>query len=177
MITLFVFTLTFFASLISCDKEEDDPQGKMGVKGIYKITENIYTLYADNEKFIEANDKRGQADFCQVKTEIHKVKRVNNILTIEIYRPKNCNVKYEIIWDGAIMESHPSQAYLYVHAIAENCNDLKEKELDILIIDLEKTIKDIDKNTLKEIYFTIKDSCSLTDVYCTEDCNVTVTNG
>lgn len=174
-VVVFIPLLILSVIFLSCDNTEE-PE-KLKLQDGYEVTEGDYTFFANSEKYKEADVKRGQENFCQVQTLISKVKREGNILTIEILKPINCQVSYEIIWDGEIRVSHPMESNLYVHALAEDCNAmLFGVETDALVVDLEDTFKDIDKDIMSNTSFTIKDACSFTDVQCIGDCGITVSN-
>lgn len=168
-----MFSLILSTVFISCDS--NDVQDKPRLQDNYEVTEGDYTFFANPEKYDEADLKRGQDHFCQVETKISKVKRNGNMLTIEILKPKNCEVKYEIIWNGEVLYSDPMQSAIYVRALADGCNDGAEKEIDALVIKLEETLKNLDKNIIDKINFTVRDACSLVNIDCVEDCNVVTT--
>jgi len=142
----------------------------------YTVTSDLYTFHADSEKYQEVNVRRAQENLCNFSWEILNVSREGNILIVDISRPKDCDVTYEIIWDGAIMESYPMMANIFLNAVSESCSDQHETITDELVIDLEGSFKDIPKSTLDNTSFTIRDVCSLTGVQCVDDCNVAVSN-
>jgi hypothetical protein len=142
----------------------------------YTVTSDLYTFHADSEKYQDVNVRRAQEDLCHFSWEILNVSREDNILVVEISRPKDCDVRYEIIWDGAIMESYPMMANIFLKAVSDNCIDQDDTITDELVIDLEDSFKDIPKSTLDNTDFMIRDVCSLTDVQCVDDCNVAVPN-
>jgi hypothetical protein len=142
----------------------------------YTVTSDLYTFHSDSEKYQDVNVRRAQENLCPFSWEILNVSREGNILVVDISRPKDCDVTYEIIWDGAIMESYPMMANIFLNAVSESCSDQDDTVTDELVIDLEDSFKDIPKSTLDNTSFTIRDVCSLTDVQCVDDCNVAVSN-
>ncbi|MEZ4970425.1 MAG: hypothetical protein R2814_12370 [Flavobacteriaceae bacterium] len=159
---------------LGCEKNRDEDKIGLGLHN-YKLQSGSYTFYASSEHYLQTNIKRGDEKFCQVETKISKISREGNILTLEIVKPIDCEVNYEIIWDGEIKESYPMQCNLFVYALPGNCNKmLFGASIETLVINIEEVLKDIDKSTLSDINFTIKDACSYRDVECTGDCAVTV---
>ncbi len=173
---LVLVSVSFF-TLTSCDNDSSDNDSDL--KGAnYKFSTGDFTFYANKEKYIDLEVLRGDKTLCQIEIEVVKVKREGNILTIDITKPKNCDVLFEVVWDGAIMESFPMQCHLYIHPTSNNCTDQDqdEKEIKVLTLDLEKILKDLDVSYIEDTNFTIKESCRLVDIVCTENCNITITN-
>lgn len=178
--TLSSYSFSFFLAgllllMTSCDKDNAGTPTES-----YQIVTESYVFYANQEKYQEVNIKRTNEGYCQVPSEILKVKRDESKLSITIARPKNCSVSYEIIWDGAVMESFPMMANIFLKAVSENCaTTLLEQgniATDMLVIDLEKTFKDIPSSSLKDTNFMVKEACSLNDFQCMENCNLSVSN-
>lgn len=174
--------LVVCANFIGCDKSDEGPD-RTALLDDYELVEESYTFIASAAKYDEAGEKRAQEDYCQVETEISKVSREGNVLTIEVESPKNCDVDYEIIWNGEVMYSDPMQSAIYIRAIAEDCTDVSETEIDVLTIDLEETLQSLTedlvgnrKEFIGRINFLIRDACSLVDVVCDDNCNVTVSD-
>lgn len=169
IVSLIIFTF------LSCESGDDEQGGDLDLKGTYQITEEAYTFFADPEKYGDIENKRAENDLCDIETEITKVQRSGNTLTITITRPEDCEIDYELIWNGEIRESFPMQSNLYIHSIGEGCEG-ELNETDVLVIDLEEALKDIDASIIPDINFMIKDACHLTDIQCADDCDVTVIN-
>ncbi|WP_308992461.1 hypothetical protein QLS71_000290 [Mariniflexile litorale] len=171
----FLPTLALSIILFNCDSSKDSGEDKLQLKDNYEVTEGPYTFFANAEKYKDTDLKRGQDNFCQVETKISKVKREGNILTIEILKPKNCEIKYEIIWDGVVFFSNPMQSTIYVKALADNCNEDSDMEIDALVIKLEEAFKTLKKDMIDRTNFTVRDACSLVNIDCVDDCNVVIT--
>ncbi|GIZ09044.1 hypothetical protein [Flavobacterium sp. UMI-01] len=179
LIPTLVFISTFALSvfLFSCENTGHDANDEFKLKENYQIIGEHFTFYADPQKFQETNVKRGKDEFCQVETKISKVKREDNILTIEILKPLGCQINYDIIWSGEIRESFPMQSNLYIRAKAEKCDNKRfASERDTLKINLELVLKDVNPNNIKTTNFVIKDACALEDINCNGNCSITVTD-
>lgn len=142
----------------------------------YKVETENYTFLSDPEKYKETNTSRMDSESCSFTWSIEKVTRSENILTLDVSRPLSCEVSYELIWDGAIMESYPMMANIYLHALSEGCEDEDELTADVLVINLEETFKNLSGSSLAEINFNIREVCTLKDIQCMDDCDVTVSN-
>ncbi len=172
---MLVLTSISFFTLASCDNDSSD--GDSDLKGTnYKVSTGDFTFYANKEKYTDLETLRGDDTLCQIETKVVKVKREGNNLTIDISKPKNCDVEFEVVWNGTILESFPMQAHLYIHPTSNNCTDQDEKEIKVLILDLEEVLKDLDASYIENTNFTIKESCRLVDIVCAENCDVTITN-
>lgn len=171
----FISILIICLLLYNCDSTNVDD--KLQVNENYVVIEDDYTFIVDAEKYKDTELKRAKDDFCQVKTNISKVAREDNILIIEILKPKNCELKYEVIWDGLLLESYPMQGAIFVHSITDtNCNEGAEKETDTLVINLEEALKTLKKDIIENTNFTVRDACSLVDVNCSGNCNEVITD-
>ncbi len=163
-------------ALTSCESS-DSSNGDPDLKGSnYKVSKGDYTFYADKEKYTNLEDLRGDSTLCQIEIEIVKVKRQGNSMVIDIAKPKNCDVEFEIVWNGTIMESFPMQGHFYIHPISKNCTDQEEKEVIELTLDLEGILKGFDASYIADTNFTIMDSCKFVDIVCVKNCDVTTTN-
>nr|WP_299386482.1 hypothetical protein [Allomuricauda sp.] len=162
-------TLIIIIFLASCESEAD------GLDGSYKVVTSTHTFYSDPVKYRLIHDRRANPDVCNVKTKISKVQRTGSIIKVTVQRPKNCDIKYEVIWDGLIAESFPAQAHLYVDAIGNACNGDFDGT-DVLEIDLKKSLRKVDDFFLENIVMYIKETCELKNFGCPKDCNITVTD-
>ncbi|WP_157209228.1 hypothetical protein [Mariniflexile maritimum] len=172
---VFIPTLVVSIILFNCDSSKDEVTDKLQIKDNYEVNEGPYTFFANAEKYKDTDLKRGQDNFCQVETKISKVKREGNVLTIEILKPKDCDVKYEIIWDGVLFFSNPMLSTIYVKALANDCDENSGTEIDALVIKLEEAFKTLKKDMIDKTNFTVRDACSLVNIDCTGDCNVSTT--
>lgn len=169
---------SFFTALVlgivlfSCDSEKEGDDDGFQLKENYEINEGLYTFFANPEKYKDTDLKRGQDNLCQVETKISRVKREGNVLSIEILKPKDCEIEYEIIWDGVVLFSDPMQSAIYVRSLANNCNGEPDTETDILVVNLEETFKPLKKEIIDNAIIMVKDACSLVNIDCVGDCNV-----
>ncbi len=142
----------------------------------YLVTADDYTFYSDLEKYWDTHASRLEAGDCPYSWSIQQVTRNDNIFTVDIARPQACEVLYELIWDGAIMESYPMMANVFLRAHSAGCTDSAEKETDRLVIDLKEAFKNVSEAMLRDINFNLKEACSIRDYVCMEDCDLPVSN-
>jgi len=166
-VVLVIVSIVFF----SCNSESPEAASEG-----YKVQTEAYTFYSDQKKYQDANARRGESDECQFSWSIRNVKRNGNVLTLDISRPAGCEVEYELIWNGMILESFPMMANVFIKAISDGCTDQDEDTTDILEIDLEKALKDTSLSTLSNTNFNIREFCAFKDVQCMEGCDVAVSN-
>ena len=159
------------SALFSCDTNTPGAQ-----ENKYSVAAERYTFYADADKYKEATTGRADKDQCKFTWKVLKVNRNGNVLTIDISRPSGCDVKYEIIWDGIILESYPGVANVFLKAQSENCTNQADTTTDKLVVDLEAAFKDIKPSTLKDTNFNIREFCATKDIQCEKNCDVTITN-
>lgn len=171
---ILVLTSVSFLTLVGCDNDPSD--GNPDLKGTdYKVSTGDYTFYANKEKYTDLETLRGDESLCQIEIEVVKVKREGNVLTIDVSKPKNCDVEFEVLWNGTILESFPMQCHLYIHPTSKSCTDQGEKEVEVLTLYLEEVLKDLDASYIEGTNFTIKESCRLVDIVCAKNCDVTIT--
>lgn len=161
-------------TLLSCNNDHITTDTLDGKK--YTVTTEKYTFYADPQKYLDANKNWTQPDQCKFSWKVKHVGRSGNTIRIDISKPKHCEVSYDILWNGAIMESYPPMANIFLIAKSENCTDAGEMETEQLIINLEEAFKDVPTASLRETVFYIKQVCSSTSIECKKDCDVSLNN-
>lgn len=142
----------------------------------YQVTAEDYTFFSDPEKYQDTRARRLESAHCTYSWSIQNVSRNANVLTVDIARPQGCEVLYELIWDGAVMESYPMMANVFVHPRSAGCTDQAEEETDRLVIDLKEAFKNVSETTLRDINFNIREVCTIKDVKCMEDCDLSVSD-
>ena len=158
----------------ACDNGEaphTTPDIEQGIE--FTIKSDNYTFFADHEKFHEANTRRAKDNYCEVPNEIKKLQRQDNLLSVSVLVPKGCEVAYEVIWNGLVAESFPVQITLFLKTMGD-CGTNEEMESDQLVLDLDKIFEDVDMVNPNEAVFTVKDACSLLDIQCTGNCDISV---
>lgn len=161
-----------FLILACSDEENQDPDPAAE----YTVQTDAFTFYADVEKFGEAEARRATDDYCSVPFGIKKVQREGDRLTVTLSRPVDCEITYDIFWDGLVLESFPVQISLFVKGNADTCEDSGEYRNDELDIDLKAVFEEAPQVDIDGAVFTVKDACSLVDVQCENDCDVSVSN-
>ena len=172
----YIFIVILFTVNMGCDNDENPkatPDGGPSIEFTFKS--DNYIFFADHEKFQEASARRANDTYCSVKSDIKKVQREGNLLGVSLMKPKGCEVSYEVIWNGLILESFPVQITLFLKTIG-SCGDTEEKEADEVVLDLEEIFKDVEMVNPDEAVFMVKDACSLLDIQCDGDCDITVSD-
>ena len=160
---------------VACDSDSGLDAGPDAEPEKFTVKTDNYTFYADKERFTEADARRADKDYCDVPTKIKRVQRNDNLLAVTVSIPKNCEPSYEVIWNGLILESFPVQITLFLKVLGE-CTDNGEFEQHQVVLDLEEIFTDESSVNPAEANFTVKDACSLLDVACESDCDITVSN-
>lgn len=100
---LVLLTLIFLT--VSCQKEPEESSQSL-------LAANLVFLKSI-QKSNEANEQR--SPYYSVPFEISKVERNKEILAITVTYPEGCNdSKFELIWNGLLMESYPEMMILYL---------------------------------------------------------------
>lgn len=122
--------------LASCSKEktsDDDPV-------IPKAGAN-FNFYKSADLYSEAQDLRSEG--YSDAFEITEVEREGNNLDITVEFKGNCKTnKFDVIWDGIIMQSWPMQTKLIVKRTSSDCDSNGETKKEIISIDLVEFIGD-----------------------------------
>jgi len=128
---LVISIMVFF----SCSKEENKNIEDLPVP---KVMEN-FNFYKSSSLYNEAKNARSNS--YSDAFEIEKAERIGNLLNVTVSYPGNCEInKFDVIWDGIIMESWPMQISLIIKRTASNCSS--EIKREILSIDLVELIND-----------------------------------
>ncbi len=134
-----IFNLILLAGIMvfsACNKETDDGNDDSIVP---KAMEN-YNFYKSAKMYNEAQELRSE-NYSDA-FEIEKVERTGNLLNVTLAYRGNCEInKFDVIWDGILLESWPMQTRLIIKRSASNCDD-KELKKEILSIDLVELIGD-----------------------------------
>ncbi len=134
-----IFKLILLAGIMvfsACNKEAYDDNDDSIVP---KVMEN-YNFYKSARMYNEAQELRSE-NYSDA-FEIEKVERTGNLLNVTLSYLGNCETnKFDVIWDGILLESWPMQTRLIIKRSASNCDD-EELKKEILSIDLEELIGD-----------------------------------
>lgn len=140
------------------------------------LSKGPVNYYKDKARFDEADRLRSEA--YSSPFSIDHVQRMGDTLNVEISYAKGCEGTFDVIWDGAIMESYPMQANLFLKFNATGCPTdfiLGETVRKMITIDLVGFIGD--EKLVKETIFHVSNASSLQDVTCEGNCDKTVSNG
>ena len=136
-----IFNLILLAGTIifaSCNKEDDTNNDKE--YPVPTIHEN-FNFYKSSQLYSKAQELRSES--YSDAFDIEKAERVDNHLNVTVSYKGNCEInKFDVIWDGIIMESWPVQTRIMIKRSTSNCNSDGETKREILSIDLVKLIDD-----------------------------------
>lgn len=133
-------------------------------------------FYKNKVMFDEASSLRSE-DFSS-PFSIDHMQRIGDTLKVEVSYAKGCEGTFHVIWDGAIMESYPLQATLFLKFHATDCpnNFIQDETVrKVITIDLVEFIGD--DQLVKETIFHVANASSLQGVTCEGNCDKTVSNG
>lgn len=126
--------IIFYSS--SCNKDSLD-KNKDSFEP--KVMEN-YNFYENAEMYNNAQKLRSK-DYSSA-FDIEKVERDGKMLNVTLAYLGKCEInKFDVIWDGILMESWPMQTLLIIKRSASNCDDSMLKK-EVLSIDLMEFIGD-----------------------------------
>lgn len=128
---ILLFGIIFFSS--SCNNDSLD-KGKDSF--VPKIMEN-YDFYKNAEMYNNAKEMRSKK--YSSAFDIEKVERKGEMLNVTLTYLGRCETnKFDVIWDGILMESWPMQTRLIIKRSASNCDDklLKKETLSINLLEL-----------------------------------------
>ena len=104
------------------------------------IQEN-FNFYKSLKLYTEAQEQRSET--YSGAFEIEKVERKGNNLDVTVSYPENCETnKFDVIWNGIVLESWPVQTQIIIKRSASNCNSNEKMKTETLSIDLLKLIGD-----------------------------------
>ena len=162
--------------LLACDDTSNADAGPdNGPRSEFTVKTDNYTFYADAAKFEEINAKRASDELCKIQSDIKNVQREGNLLAVTLDVPANCDVSYEVTWNGIVMESFPAQITLFLNVIGD-CQSEDSFEEAELVIDLDEIFEEEPSVDPTDMIFHIKDACSLVDITCEGDCDIEISN-
>lgn len=162
------FRLAFFLFLCSCTL--DDGQSDSFVPFLYQVEGLGYKFTVDAGACREIDYNRGNAAYCGIDTEIKAISRHINLLTLEILKPKNCNGKYHLIWDGKWQESIQRSIRIYLISEFPTCEATGEMESDTITVDLAKALSPSGQYGQSPFSIYIREHYNAKDYHCVGDC-------
>jgi hypothetical protein len=168
MVTFFRFAFVLFL----CGCTLDDGQSDSLVPFLYQIQGQGYKFTADPRAYREIDFNRGRAAFCGIETEIRRITRKGDLLTLEILKPKNCNGTYELVWDGKWQESNPRRIQIYLVSEFPSCTAGGERVSDTIEVDLAKALQPGGQYGQTPFSIYIREQCNARDYHCEGDCDL-----
>lgn len=133
-----IFKLVLVLSIIvlsSCSKNKIDDNDP-----VPEVLEN-YDFYNSAQLYNKALQLRSES--YSDAFEIDNVAREGNFLNVTLSYQANCETeKFDVIWDGLILESWPMQIHLIIKRSASDCDLEGETITQVLAIDLVELISD-----------------------------------
>jgi hypothetical protein len=134
-----IYLLVVAASLLmitgSCSKDDTNGANETPLK----IDQGNYTFLKSGSLYDEA--KRDRSENYSSPFEIDSVIRTGDIMDITVSFPAGCETnKFEVIWDGVILESYPVQTRIFVRRTASGCPESDETKSEVLSVDLNELI-------------------------------------
>jgi hypothetical protein len=156
-------TLTmFFLMIVSCSK---DSSGNNKV-----LDKGNYTFLTSAQDFNQAKLNRSE-DYSSA-FEIVKVEKAGDTLSITVSFLKGCEVnKFEIIWNGIIMETYPSTITLFVKRNTSTCGSPGDITTQVLSVNLKECIGD--ESLIKEATILLSNASKKTG---TDNADIAISN-
>ena len=155
---LIIMATGMLLTAISCSKDENDEKDPTPVT----IEKGNYTFLKNTGLYREA--QRDRSESYSAPFEIEEVKRTGDIMEITVSFPAGCETnKFEVIWDGTIMESYPPQTRIFVKRTASGCAGTDEITTEVLSVDLEALIFKGHDEQLKEAIIIVSNASKKPD--------------
>lgn len=165
---LLLLVLIIMGTTVACDKSENELKDPAS----FTIENAQYTLYKNSTLSHEADEKRSES--YSAPFEIESVERVGGNLNINVAFQAGCEVnKFEILWDGLIMESYPIQTRLYIKRTISDCIYIDAIERATLTIDLNELAEKIGNDQILEAIITVSNTSKKVNM---EDADVPVSS-
>ena len=128
--------LLLFISSCSKDLANNDSS-----KDAQILDKGTYSFLKSAKIYNEANQNRSE-DYS-ASFDISKVERIGDTLNVTVSFLQGCEVsKFEVIWNGTIMESYPEMTILFVKRTTDNCGTQSDTISQVLSINLPEIIED-----------------------------------
>ncbi len=107
----------------------------------YKVEKGDFTFLKSATTFKQAKEKR--SDVYSDEFEIDKVERIGDTLNITVSYYEGCETnKFEVIWNGFIMESYPEMTIFFVKRTTDNCGTQGALKTQVLSLSLTEILED-----------------------------------
>jgi len=167
------FKTLLLLAFFTCKSKESELNVMPQSVGNYVVLGEGWTFSLDFATYQRLNFTRKNVTSCQAPFRIKRINRSGEELKIEVSRPASCELSYELVWDGVIMERNPSRIQIYLTAQSDFCKDSDRLESDFIVLDLFKVIKGVSQDNLQQIY--LREYCSFRDFNCIGDCDMEIT--
>lgn len=138
---------------VSCSKDETNRPDTLPVT----IEKENYT-FMKNANLYEAAEKNRSEEYSSPFEIVH-VNRSGNTMDITVSFQAGCETnKFEVIWDGLIMESYPVQTRIFVKRNASGCSDSDETETTALSVNLTELIFRDNDPQLKDAFVIVSNA-------------------
>ena len=165
---LLLLVLIIMGTTVACDKSENELKDPAP----FTIENAQYTLYKNSTLSHEAGEKRSES--YSAPFEIESVERVDGNLNINIAFQAGCEFnKFEIIWDGLIMESYPVQTRVFIKRIISDCIYIDAIDRATLTVDLNELAEKIGDDQILEAIITVSNTSKQVNM---EDADVPVSS-
>ena len=123
----------------------------------FTLEKEGYSLLKDMTLSLEAQTDRSES-YSQ-PFEIEDVEREGDLIHIRVVFPSGCSEnRFEIIWDGKIMETHPVQTRLFVKRTASGCSPSQAEEHLLLTVDVKELAEKSGSDQLIDAVFIISNA-------------------
>lgn len=130
-----LFAAAYFVLAASCSKDTS------GNASVVKLNKGDYDLLLNSEVFNHVKQSRSAA--FSDEFEIESIQRKSDTLQVVLLFKDDCATnKFEVIWNGLIMESYPEQTVFLLKRNAENCGTGGAQIRQALNIDLGEILND-----------------------------------
>jgi len=142
---------------VSCTKDNINGPDTAPVR----VEKENYTFLKNAALYGTAEKKRSEE--YSSPFEIVSVNRSGDTMDITVSFPAGCETnKFEVIWDGLIMESYPVQTRIFVKRNASGCAGSDETETIVLSVDLKELIFEGNDPQLKDAVITVSNASKKT---------------
>ncbi|MCG6191188.1 hypothetical protein [Maribellus maritimus] len=167
-ICLFAVVAGIMLTGASCSKDETNGPDESKLT----IEKENYTFLKSGSLYNEAEKDRSEN--YSSPFEIENVERTGDIMNITVSFPAGCEInKFEVIWDGMIMESYPVQTRIFIKRNASGCPGSDEMETEVLSVDLEELIFEGNDAQLQDAIIIVSNASKKPD---TQNADVPVSN-
>ncbi|MCE7053875.1 hypothetical protein LZF95_04230 [Algoriphagus sp. AGSA1] len=153
---------------LACNEDETFPEAQ-----VYEVAGDNFKFFSNPGKYQEINNRRATSEYCTFDWSIEKINRSGNTLKVEVDVPENCEIDYELIWNGSLFFVDPPVANVFLNLTSTGCQNSESRKTELLTLDLKQAFKNLSDEQLRTINFNIQEVCAIVDLPCNGDCDVT----